>query len=378
MRVRLPDGTGRTSHGHRRFPGGAGCGREFPWHSLDDPLDRVGVGGGVRRGAASGAHRHADQGAEEGDRQPLQFRVGHRQLEVGEAREQALDGDPPLQPGQRGADAVVHAEAVAEMAIGVAGEVEAVGIVEALGVVVGGQVGDQDVFAGGNGDPVQFYVFHGEAQHRGAHRAVVADQFFHGVGQEFRLRPQQRQLLRVDQQGDQRVADHVHGGLEAAHHQQVGHGDEFRLAQLAALVGGLHQPAVDVVGRLPALGLEQHAQVVDLRIGQGLGLLRRQQFRLALPGLAGVFALSLGNAQQLEDHRDGQRDREVGHQVGLFAAGHGVQQCLGDPFYMRLQALHLARGERAANQRAQAGMVRRVEVEHVVAESLADPRARAA
>ena len=208
-----------------------------------------------------------------------------------------------------------------------------------------------------------------------ARTGLSADQFFHGVGQEFRLRPQQRQLLRVDQQGDQRVADHVHGGLEAAHHQQVGHGDEFRFAQLAALVGGLHQPAVDVVGRLPALGLEQHAQVVDLRIGQGLGLLRRQQFRLALPGLAGVFALGLGNAQQLEDHRDGQRDREVGHQVGLFAAGHGVQQCLGDPFYMRLQALHLARGERAANQRAQAGMVRRVEVEHVVAESSPIPRA---
>ena len=67
-----------------------------------------------------------------------------------------------------------------------------------------------------------------------------------------------------------------------------------------------------------------------------------------------------GHAHQLADHGHGQRQRELGHELDVAPLGEVVEQLLDQLVHGRPQALDLAGGERARDQPAQAGVVRRV------------------
>ncbi|WP_232247383.1 hypothetical protein [Kitasatospora azatica] len=88
---------------------------------------------------------------------------------------------------------------------------------------------------------------------------------------------------------------------------------------------------------------------------------------------AEVGAVAFGHTEQLRDDRHRQRGGEVRHQVGLPGRCHRVQQLGGDLLHPRAQQLGAAGGERAGDQLAQPGVLRRVRGQHVAAQ--ADTRA---
>src|SRR5947208_2790556 len=69
---------------------------------------------------------------------PLQFAVGHGQLQLGEAFQQRGQRGLDVHPGQRGAEAVVGAVPEPELALGITGDVEAVGVGVLAAVAVRG------------------------------------------------------------------------------------------------------------------------------------------------------------------------------------------------------------------------------------------------
>ncbi len=73
------------------------------------------------------------------------------QLQVGEAVEQAAEGEAAFEAGQRRAQAEVDAVAEAQVAGVVPGQVQPVGLVEARLVAVGGGQVDDDLGAGRDG-----------------------------------------------------------------------------------------------------------------------------------------------------------------------------------------------------------------------------------
>jgi hypothetical protein len=107
--------------------------------------------------------------------------------EVGEAVEEGGEGVLGFETGERGADAVVDAVAEAEVGVVAAGEVEQVGLVEAGGVAVSGGEDDQDRVAGGDGLAAEGDRGGGVAPGGELHRAVVAEEFLDGGGEEVGL-----------------------------------------------------------------------------------------------------------------------------------------------------------------------------------------------
>jgi hypothetical protein len=86
---------------------------------------------------------------------------------MGERAQQGAERDLALHPRQRGAEAVVDAEAEGEVAVGVAEEVEVVGVDEDRLVAVGGGEDGVDEGAGGEGGAGEGEWFAGVALRRG-------------------------------------------------------------------------------------------------------------------------------------------------------------------------------------------------------------------
>src|SRR5699024_7620108 len=84
-------------------------------------------------------------------------------LDGGEGVEQLLQEHPPLQAGQVHAEAEVLPDAETEVGVGVATNVEAVGVVEHRRVAVGRRVVRDHLVAGGDGGPAQLDVGGGGA-----------------------------------------------------------------------------------------------------------------------------------------------------------------------------------------------------------------------
>ena len=111
------------------------------------------------RGASVGAE---DDGQRRQAPQHEAVAVGPRQLvprsgeaEVGEATEQAAEGHVGLEPGERGAEAVVRPVAEGQVSAGGSGHVQAVGVLDQRGVAVGGAEADQHLLAGGHHGAVE-------------------------------------------------------------------------------------------------------------------------------------------------------------------------------------------------------------------------------
>lgn len=81
----------------------------------------------------------------------------------------------------------MDAVAESEMAGGVAGEVQTVGVGKAVGVAVGGGRGDPDRLARGDGDPADGDVLDGKAADGQQSRALVAEELLGGRGEPGRV-----------------------------------------------------------------------------------------------------------------------------------------------------------------------------------------------
>jgi hypothetical protein len=78
-----------------------------------------------------------------------------------------------------------------------------------------------------------------------------------------------------------------------------------------------------------------------------------------------------GDAEQLTDDRERQRERERGHQVDLAIRAHGgdgIEEIVDDRVHPRPQPFDPANRERGRHQATQTGVIRRVDVEHVPGE----------
>ena len=105
--------------------------------------------------------------------------VGERRLDVGwvavdlhrgEALERLIDQNPQLEAGERGSEAEVAAACAERLVLGVACDVEAVGVLVAGLIAVGGRVPHHDLLALADRLPVQLGVAGGGAGEMGERR----------------------------------------------------------------------------------------------------------------------------------------------------------------------------------------------------------------
>lgn len=129
--------------------------------------------------------------------------------------DQRADGHLRLELGQRAAEAEVRAVAEAEVPVARAGQVEPVGVLEALGVPVGRGEEQVGQLALAQRPPADRDVLGGDPDDR-LGRRVVAGEFLDGRADQHRVLAQPGQLVGVAQQGEHAVADQVGGGLVAA------------------------------------------------------------------------------------------------------------------------------------------------------------------
>mgnify|MGYP003693908325 CR=1 FL=1 len=85
----------------------------------------------------SAAGRAPPSGAHGRKARPARAHRRRRQAVVREARQEAADRDPPFEPGQTHADALMDPRAEGDVAVRRAADVEAVGLGELLGIAVG-------------------------------------------------------------------------------------------------------------------------------------------------------------------------------------------------------------------------------------------------
>lgn len=107
-------------------------------------------------------------------------------------------------------------DATTEGEVGVGGPVpvELLGVVEHIGIVVGGAGAEYDDGAGLDRPPVDGATLGGDA-HGHLHGAVVAEELVDGGGVEGGVGPELGQRIGLGEEADQAVAEEVGGGLVA-------------------------------------------------------------------------------------------------------------------------------------------------------------------
>ena len=257
----------------------------------------------------------------------------------------------------------------AEMPLASGAEVELVRGVETVGVAVGGAEDHDHVVAAANRLAAQLHIDGGPAVERPLDRPVVADQLFDGVREQRRVAFERRALLGVHEQRERRVPDQADRRLVSRDDQERDHAAELLLGERVAAVLDCHERADEILaGRAPTLG-EEREQVLDEGGQRGVGplCLGRRERRAHHRGrpLAKALAVGNGNAEQLGDHRDRQREGELRDEVHLAGGRDAVDQLVGDLLDPRPQPFDHARCERLRDEAAEAQVVFAVAVEHV-------------
>ena len=258
---------------------------------------------------------------------------------VAEHGQRLLQGDLRLEPGQRRAEAAVHALAEPEVTEPPAGHVEPVWIGEAALVTVGGAVDQHHPTAGRDGHPVQR-----DLAGRGAadqlQRGGQADRLLHGVRDERRLLPQQRALVRVlGEQLEQRPGEPggaLHPAEEQHHHQaeDLRGGPEVLLGERHAFdlrgddVG--HQvrarPGAPLVQQVDEVGLDAGGGRLGHRGEAGVVGLTVLELMHPLVQLRAAFLPGGGQAEQVEEHLVGHRPGQLLGQVHGAPVPPGVDE----------------------------------------------------
>ena len=156
---------------------------------------------------------------------------------------------------------------------------EPVGLVEHGWIAVGAADGHDDLRALRHRRAVEVHVLsRGPRGH--LDRAVVAEQFLDGRGDQGRVFPQPLPVLRLAEQGDGAVPDQVDGRLEAGDEQEQRRADELGGAEPVAVFLDRHEGGKQALVRIGAALGHQVLQV------GGQGQLRCA--RLVLGGQGGL------------------------------------------------------------------------------------------
>ena len=266
-------------------------------------------------------------------------------LDVVEAGEQLLPEDPQLELGEPAAHAAVGADAEGEVVAGVAPvDDEAVGLLEAALVAVGGGVPHHDLVALADELAVQDGVLRSDAAHVGQ-RGLPAQDLVDHLRHQRGLGAQPVELVGELVQRQHAAGHGVAGGVVAADDQEGQVAEE------------LHRPVDDVLGVLRHLherdevvagllaGREPGGLVVP-ELAEGAGRLGGRGVDLVgVGGAAGgagaaghevgplgeLAALVVGEVQQGREHPRGQLDADVADPVEGLPDGQGVQD-LRDAF----------------------------------------------
>ena len=289
--------------------------------------------------------------------------------------------------GQVCAEAEVLAVAAeGEVVVGLAADVELVGVVEDVLVAVGGGVPEHDGLALADGLAAQLYVLDGGALELD-HDGGPAQDFLDGGGHQLGVRDEVFELVGVVEQRLDAAGDRVAGRLVAGGQQQHEVAVDFGGAQLPAVHLGAEQVREEVVAQAVALPLGDQLGVVveplgaDSAAGLAGGFAREAEFRIVgtdqhLGPLEDLVPVFLGDAAHVADCGDGQLGRQLVHQVdggalaalgeaGDDAVGESADVVLGHFGEVVLEHLHHAGGEVARDQPAVLAMLGRVHVNEV-------------
>ena len=175
-------------------------------------------------------------------------------------------------------------------------------------------------------------------------------------------------------QGQHAAGDQVHGGFVAGDDQQEDHRHQLVVAHAVGGVVGFDQGADQVVARLLAALANQLAHVAEeeKHVGNGPDRAARRGGG-AEDGTAPAMKLVLVaeiDAQHFGDDRGGNGQRVVANQVDAPAAAKALDQLVGQRLDAAAHAVDDARREGHLHQRSQAGVIRRIDVEHVAGQRL--------
>src|SRR5262249_3768189 len=109
-----------------------------------------------------------------------ELRAGDGDLDAGKAGEEPLERDGRLHASERGPQAHVDAGAEGDVAIGVAADVDLLGILEGGGIAVGGGEAGEDHLAAADGLAVELGVFAGVARLADLGKRDVAEELLGG------------------------------------------------------------------------------------------------------------------------------------------------------------------------------------------------------
>ncbi len=221
----------------------------------------------------------------------------------------------------------------ATWSLGVAADVEAVGIGEHVGVPVGGHVVDDDLVAGLDGLAVE----HGVAGGRAAEvvdRRAPAQHLLDRARVEAGVVAQPLRLVGMVDEGQRAVVDEVPGRLVAGHDQGDEEQVQLEVVEAVAVDLGLDEGGHQVVAGVgPAIGGDVVAVHVDLgrRVGPGirggleLGVVEGDH-RVA--ELEHAVPVGLGQPDHLADDLERELGRHVLDELALALLAHVVDDAL--------------------------------------------------
>ena len=174
------------------------------------------------------------------------------------------------------------------------------------------------------------------------------------------------------------VADEVDRGLVAGDVEQDHLVEQLVGGEAVTGVLGGEERGEQVVGGMGALPLDGIEHVLDDVVGRRQDLVlvldREQRFEAEGEGVrpgAQLPLLRLRHAEQLRDHPERQREREIGDHVHAVAPRHDrVEGVVDHRLHARCQLLDRSRREDLLDQLAEPGVVRRVEVEDLAGPAL--------
>src|SRR6185312_3730502 len=207
---------------------------------------------------ASNRDGQARQPVDEVRREPPRLAVEAQLPQLQELAEERLH----LQPGERRAEAEVRALPERDVVVGAAGDVEAERVGEAALVDVGRHVVDDHLVARPDRLPAQLQIAGGGAAER-QHGRVQAQHLLDRRGQQRRVGPEPRVLVRVPQQQEHAAGQRAADGVVARDHEQEEEHLQLGVGQLLAVHLGLDQRRHDVVGGLVAFALGQLLRVAE-------------------------------------------------------------------------------------------------------------------
>ena len=221
--------------------------------------------------------------------------------------------------------------------------------------------------------------FHALLHHAGQllHGRIEAQELLHRLREQGRLGLEALELRRVAVQGDQGIADQVHGGLVAGHEQEPHVLREFLVGEGALLVFGAHQVCGQVVAGGVALEFGQLPQV-GVELFAGRGRLLAAGFGVEIWVYAGapaddlvgeeaeMFPIFVRDAQHVGDDRGRNRVGVIPRYIHFAACRQLVEQVIHQPLHRGPHPGHALGVERLGDQPPQPRVIGRIDVQHVV------------